>query len=185
MTIEAPVLGFRAARMSGSSYPAAVRWSRVGSTPAARIHKVVVREARNFPVLAQFYADEVMQPADRLFTSAVQRGVARGEFRDLPVHEVAHALLAPMIFMALHRHSLGACPVQGCVAIDPASALRTHLMLMLNGLERPVASPAPPVAPPRPCKTPACGSAAPGAAPAPPRARRRSPQAGRHLKSAA
>jgi AcrR family transcriptional regulator len=110
-------------------------WERVGSTPAAGIHKVVVAEVRNFPDLAQFYADEVMQPADRLFTSVVQRGISRGEFRSLPVHEVAHALLAPMIFMALHQHSLGACPVQGCAHIDPASALRTHLQLMLGGLE--------------------------------------------------
>ncbi len=138
-------------------------WERVGSTPAAGIHKVVVAEVRNFPDLAQFYADEVMQPADRLFTSAVQRGVARGEFRDLPVHEVAHALLAPMIFMALHRHSLGACPVQGCVHIDPASALRTHLMLMLSGLEV-APNKAKPLQPAtRPAvDAPACGSPVPG-----------------------
>lgn len=110
-------------------------WERVGSTPAAGIHKVVLSEVRNFPDLAQFYADEVTLPADRLFSSAVRRGVARGEFRPLPVHEVAHALLAPMIYMALHRHSLGACPVQGSVLIDPAGALRTHLQLMLGGLE--------------------------------------------------
>ncbi len=112
-------------------------WERVGSTPAAGIHKVVLAEVRNFPDLAQFYADEVTQPADRLFTSAVQRGIDRGEFRLLPVHEVAHALLAPMIYLALHRHSLGACPVQGCVQVDPVAALRTHLQLMLGGLELP------------------------------------------------
>ena len=109
-------------------------WQRFGSTPAAGIHKVVVAEVRNFPDLAQLYADEVMQPADRLFTSAVQRGVARGEFRDLPVHEVAHALMAPMIFLSLHRHSFGACPVHGAV-MDPVAILRTQLDLVLHGLE--------------------------------------------------
>lgn len=109
-------------------------WERFGDTPAAGIHKVVIAEVRNFPELAQFYADEVITPADRLFSTAVERGIARGEFRTLPVHDVAHALMAPMIFMALHRHSFGACPVHG-VEIDPIAVLETQLDLVLRGLE--------------------------------------------------
>lgn len=109
-------------------------WQRLGNTHAAGIHKVVLAEVRNFPELAQFYTDEVIVPADRLFSRAVQRGIDRGEFRDLPVHEVAHALMAPMIFQALHRHSFGACPVHG-VELDPEAMLRTQLELLLRGLE--------------------------------------------------
>jgi AcrR family transcriptional regulator len=109
-------------------------WERVGNTPAAGIHKIILSEVRNFPELAQFYSDEVIVPADRLFSGAVERGIARGEFRPLPVHEVAHALMAPMIFLALHRHSVGACAITG-TDIDPASVLRTHLELALRGLE--------------------------------------------------
>jgi AcrR family transcriptional regulator len=116
-----------------------VWWERFGNTPAAGIHKVVIAEVRNFPDLAQFYADEVILPADRLFSSVVQRGVDRGEFRALPVHEVAHALMAPLIFMALHRHSFGACPVHG-PEFDPVALLRTQLDLVLRGLERPLSS---------------------------------------------
>jgi len=111
-------------------------WERVGSTPAAGTHKVVLAEVRNFPELAQFYTDEFMIPADRLFCSAVERGIASGEFRDLPVHEVAHALIAPMIFMALHQHSFGACPVHGAIDVQPGDVLRTHLQLVLCGLQR-------------------------------------------------
>jgi AcrR family transcriptional regulator len=109
-------------------------WQRVGDTPAAGIHKVVLAEVRNFPELAQFYTDEVIVPADRLFSTTVQRGIDRGEFRPLPVHEVAHALIAPMIFLALHRHSFGACPVHG-VDVDPAQLMRTQLEITLRGLE--------------------------------------------------
>jgi AcrR family transcriptional regulator len=109
-------------------------WERVGNTPAAGIHKVVLAEVRNFPELAQFYTDEVIVPADRLFSTTVQRGIDRGEFRPLPVHEVAHALIAPMIFHALHRHSFGACPVSG-VEIDVTQLLRTQLEITLRGLE--------------------------------------------------
>ncbi len=110
-------------------------WERVGNTEVAGIHKVVLAEVRNFPELAQFYTDEVIVPADRLFSTALQRGVDQGEFRALPLHEVAHALIAPLIFMALHRHSFGCCPVHGGVEVEPTSMLRTHLDLVLRGLE--------------------------------------------------
>ncbi len=126
-------------------------WERVGATDVAGIHKVVLAEVRNFPELAQFYTDEVIVPADRLFGTAVQRGIARSEFRPLPLHEVAQALMAPLIFMALHRHSFGCCPVRGGVDVDPAVMLQTHLDLVLCGLEvRPGAATAPPLSTPAP-----------------------------------
>ena len=110
-------------------------WQRAGNTPAAGIHKIVLSEVRNFPELAQFYTDEVMVPADRLFSGTVQRGIERGEFRPMPTHEVALMLIAPLIFMAVHRHSFGACPVHGGVDVDASLMLQTHLDLVLRGLE--------------------------------------------------
>jgi AcrR family transcriptional regulator len=116
-------------------------WERVGNTAASGIHKIVISEVRNFPELAQFYNDEVIRPADQLFSGTVRRGIARGEFREMPVHEVAHALMAPMIFLALCQHSLGACAVHGN-DVDPAALIRTHLDLVLGGLEVRSAAPA-------------------------------------------
>ena len=110
-------------------------WERVGNKPSAGIHKVVLAEVRNFPELAQFYSDEVINPANRLFGGTVERGIASGEFRPMPVHEVVHALMAPMIFMALNRHSFGACPVRGRQNVDPLLMIQTHLDLVLRGLE--------------------------------------------------
>ena len=120
----------------------AIWWERAGCTPAAGIHKIVLAEVRNFPELAQFYADEVTVPAERLLCSAVQRGIDRGEFRPLPVHAAAHALMAPIIFMALQQHSIGACPVRGVDAPDPHLMLTTYLELVLRGLEVRPAAPA-------------------------------------------
>jgi AcrR family transcriptional regulator len=110
-------------------------WDRIGNTPAAGIHKIVLSEVRNFPELAQFYTDEVIVPADELFCRCVRRGIDSGEFRPMPAHEVAMALMSPVIFMALHRHSFGACPVNNGVDIDPVMVLQTHLELVLRGLE--------------------------------------------------
>ena len=112
-----------------------VWWDRVAESNAGGLHKVVLSEVRNFPELAQFYADEVIVPAHRLFESVVQRGIERGEFRPVDTGPVAHALMAPMIFLMLHRHSFGACPIQGC-DVDPRATLMAHADLMLHGLQR-------------------------------------------------
>ena len=37
----------------------------------------------------------------------------------MPEHEVAHALMAPMIFLSLHQHSLGACAGPHSPRLDP------------------------------------------------------------------
>jgi AcrR family transcriptional regulator len=111
-----------------------VWWDRVADTSAGGLHKIVLAEVRNFPELAQFYADEVMLPAHHLFEGVVQRGIDRGEFRPVDVAAVAHAVMAPMIFLMLHKHSFGACPIQGA-DVDPKATLMAHADLMLHGLQ--------------------------------------------------
>jgi AcrR family transcriptional regulator len=111
-------------------------WERVGATAAGGIHKVILAEVRNFPEIAAFYAAEVIEPAHRLFRGIVERGIERGEFRALPVNAVAHAMIAPMIFLALHRHSIGACDVACGEPVDPRALLDTQIELLLNGLTR-------------------------------------------------
>jgi AcrR family transcriptional regulator len=116
-------------------------WQRVGDTHAGGIFKIIIAEARNFPELAQFYTDEVILPAHRLISGTLQRGIQRGEFRVVPVNEATHALIAPMLFQALHKHSVGACPVMG-PDMSPSRQIETQIDLMLHGLEQ-RAAPAP------------------------------------------
>ena len=123
-------------------------WQRVGDTAAGGIFKIIVAEVRNFPELAQFYADEVAIPAQRLISGTLRRGIARGEFRAVPLNETTHTLIAPMLFMALHKHSIGAS--RGLApAIDPAALIDTQIDLMLRGLETGAAG----AATPRPRRT--------------------------------
>ena len=110
-------------------------WQRVGNTPAAAIHKIMISEVRNFPEIAEFYQQEVILPANRLLATAVQRGITRGEFRPVPVAETATVLLAPLIFLSLHKHSFGACPIQQD-APDPLGVVSVHIDLVLRGLLR-------------------------------------------------
>lgn len=108
-------------------------WERVAQSQVGGLHKVVLAEVRNFPELAQFYVDEVVRPAWRLFESMIRRGIERGEFRRVDVSATAHAVMAPMIFLMLHKHSFAACPVQG-FELDPQAVLAAHADILVEGL---------------------------------------------------
>jgi TetR/AcrR family transcriptional regulator len=110
-------------------------WQRVGDTHAGGIFKIVITEVRNFPELAQFYTDEVIVPAHRLITGTLKRGIERGEFRAVPLDESTHTLIAPLLFQALHKHSVGACTVLG-PQLSPTRLIDTQIDLMLHGLEK-------------------------------------------------
>jgi AcrR family transcriptional regulator len=114
-------------------------WDSVGATRASGIFKLVLAEACNFPELTQFYVNEVVIPTRQLLVRALQRGIDRGEFRPLNVDEVAHALIAPVQYLVLHQHSIGACGFHE-VDLAPDSFMRTQIDLLLHGLMRPEAA---------------------------------------------
>jgi len=110
-------------------------WVRVGQGSAGGICKIMMAEARNFPDLASFYFDEVIDPSQRLLAGLIERGIASGEFRPVPVPEAVHVLIGPMLHMALYEHSFGACKMHG-PAISAPAVLAVQLDLMLRGLLR-------------------------------------------------
>jgi TetR/AcrR family transcriptional regulator len=107
-------------------------WERIGSTKASGIPKLIMSEAQNFPELASFYQAEVMQPGTSLIARILQRGVARGEFRPMDFTYGVYLVLAPMLFLAMWRHSLGTCC--GTQApLDPQKYLTAQLDMLLYG----------------------------------------------------
>jgi len=109
-------------------------WERIGETRASGIMKLMLSEVRNFPEIAQFYADEVIHPFEHLLSRILQRGIDTGEFRPISVPDVVHALIAPMLFLVMHKHSIGACGV--CHTIDPQAFIKAQLDLVLHGLSQ-------------------------------------------------
>lgn len=107
-------------------------WERIGETPASGILKLMLSEVRNFPELAQFYVDEVIAPSNTLMAQMVTRGIASGEFRVADVPKVVTALIAPLVYLALNKHSLGACSVS--YRLDPRAVIEAQIDLVLHGL---------------------------------------------------
>jgi AcrR family transcriptional regulator len=116
-------------------------WERIGETRASGIIKLMTSEVRNFPEVAQFYVDEVVTPSNQMLAEVIQRGVERGEFRSVNVPEVVHALVGPLIFLVLNKHSLGACSIS--FMLEPRLVITALIDMVLNGLvPRGIAEPA-------------------------------------------
>lgn len=109
-------------------------WSRVGQSKAAGIIKLIIAEASNFPEIAQFYMDEIVEPCHQLLGQAVQRGIDRGEFRPMDVSSVVMALVAPVQFLVLYQQCANAC-TSTPIPLKPDVFIRTQIELLLRGLE--------------------------------------------------
>lgn len=110
-----------------------VWWERLGATRASGITKLMISEARNFPELAAFYQQEVIRPANDLIRRILQRGVDRGEFRPMDIEYAVFGIVAPMVFLIMMKHSLGACAPQD-YPLDPERYLEAQVETLLQGL---------------------------------------------------
>jgi AcrR family transcriptional regulator len=116
-------------------------WERIGATPASGIAKLMVSEARNFPELADYYQREVLQPGVALIRRVLQHGIDRGEFRPVDLDYAVYGVIAPMNFLMMNKHCLGACAPDGR-QLDPLRFLQTQGDLLLQGLQPRGAEPA-------------------------------------------
>ena len=117
-------------------------WQRVGATKASGIVKLVMAESGNFPELAKFYEEEVINRGRKAMSTMLERGIARGEFRPFDVALTAQVLMAPMLTLITWKHSVGPCPR---AELDPMAFLAAFLDMALHGL--------------LPCPQPGAGSA--------------------------
>ena len=109
-------------------------WERIGSTSLSAIPKLMLSEARNFPELARFYNEEVIERSAGIFRRALERGIQSGEFHVLDIDYTVQVLLSPMMMLSVWQHSLGCCER---VPTDPLRYLDAYLALALGGLLAP------------------------------------------------
>ncbi|MGP0069309.1 MAG: TetR/AcrR family transcriptional regulator [Isosphaeraceae bacterium] len=106
-------------------------FEKVYNTKFSALPKLVIAEASNFPELARFYLDEVIDRARRLLASLLRRGIASGEFREVDVEHTVYCMIAPLVFSTLWKHSLGRYDAK---PLDAAALVRCHIELLLRGL---------------------------------------------------
>lgn len=107
-------------------------WTTMGESPASGISKLMIGECGNFPEIARFYVDEVLNPAHALMGMVLERGISRGEFRPLAnVPMSVHIMIGPLMMLTLWKNSFGPCCNR---PLDPKLYLATHLEATLASL---------------------------------------------------
>jgi AcrR family transcriptional regulator len=107
-------------------------WQNIGGTKLAGIPKLMISEAQNFPDLARFYYEEVIQRGSQLFARTIERGIERGEFRRVNVDHTVRAMVSPLIMRAILEHSF--LPCAGPEDFDVPAYFEHTLGLVLDGL---------------------------------------------------
>ena len=94
--------------------------------------KIIIAEAGNFPELARFYREDVIDQGLGLATRIIERGIARGEFRRLPAAHLARIFVAPILLMAIWRTTFARFDA---TPYDYRALVQTHIDVLLRGLK--------------------------------------------------
>jgi AcrR family transcriptional regulator len=108
-------------------------WERIGNTKLSGITKLMMAESSNFPEVAQFYHEEVISRGNAMIGHMLERGIKRGEFRDIDVNQAMNVVCAPMIMLMMWKHSFSTCRVE---PISPDTYLNSFIDLFLHGVLR-------------------------------------------------
>lgn len=109
-------------------------WQRSGECKTSGIPKLIMAEAGNFPDIASFYKEEVIDRGSKMIASMLERAIARGDFRPVDVGAMTQVLIAPMLMLVTWKHSVGPCDHGD---LDPHAFLGNFLDMALHGLATP------------------------------------------------
>jgi AcrR family transcriptional regulator len=93
--------------------------------------KMVIAEAGNFPDLARIYREEIIERGLGLFGRVLQAGMARGEFRELPIPHAARLCVAPLLLAAIWRTTFARLDT---APYDYEGLIEEHIATLLRGL---------------------------------------------------
>ena len=106
-------------------------FSQIIRSPLSAISKLVLTEAGNFPDLARFYLEEVVDRGKALLRRVLERGIRTGEFRPVDTESVETCIIAPLLVGALWRHSFERHAGR---PLDIDALCRAHLDLLRHAL---------------------------------------------------
>ncbi|HEY2068321.1 MAG TPA: TetR/AcrR family transcriptional regulator [Rhizomicrobium sp.] len=105
--------------------------SFVAISNRAMLPKLVIGEIQHFPELHRFYREEVIERGLSLWRIILERGIARGEFRPLPVEHVTRVCIAPVLVAAIWRALFDPLEAE---PYDVQGLIETHIDILLKGI---------------------------------------------------
>lgn len=127
----------RAANHSGGSFELLAGivlgcWQNIGATRLSGIPRLIVCEARNFPEVARFYYENVIERGRGLVAGALERGIRSGEFRQVEVETCIDVAFGPLFSLLVCQHPV--VPGQSVNRPAPEAVLQAHLEVLREGL---------------------------------------------------
>jgi TetR/AcrR family transcriptional regulator len=104
-------------------------WARFGGTKLSGICKLMTAEAGNFPELAMFFQQEVIERNNQLLLSLVRKGVAEGDYQAKNYEVAVHIWMAPMVLHAIWSNSIGKCVPSLAIPDDEYIAMHAGFVL--------------------------------------------------------
>lgn len=108
-------------------------WERVGSTKASGLGRLMLCEGNNFPEIAEFYRQEVVDPGHRLIRRVLQRGIDRGELRPVDLDHAVYLVLAPLMFLMFSQPIPSLC-IPDATRFSAQEYIRMQAENVLQGL---------------------------------------------------
>src|ERR1700749_1630474 len=93
--------------------------------------KIIIAESGNFPELARFYREEIIDRGMALMSSLIERGIVQGEFRRVPLQHAVRLCIAPVLLGAIWRVTFGQFDSE---PYDYKGLIDTHLDVLFRGL---------------------------------------------------
>ena len=105
----------------------------VATSDRVGLPKIVIGEIGQFPELARFYREEVIARAMKLWETILTRGMARGEFRTVPIEHAVRLCIAPVLLAAIWRTTFAQFDE---TPYDIGALIETHIAMLLRGLAK-------------------------------------------------
>jgi len=106
-------------------------WNVVGKTRLAGIPKLMISEATNFPEVAEYYLDKVVNRVRKLIKNSILIGIEQGEFKSSDPIITTRLLMAPMLFAVIWEKSLAPFDSEN---YDLESYIQLHLSVFFDGI---------------------------------------------------
>lgn len=92
--------------------------------------KLVISESGNFPELGELWVEMVVRRIFGIISRIIERGITRGEFREVEPSVITPLVGAPVLMLAVMRQTFA----PGALPVDPDRVLEAHLDLLLRAL---------------------------------------------------
>jgi len=100
------------------------------------IARLLIAEGHKHPELTAFYYDHVIAKGKETLRAFIDRGVARGEFRETALRDFPQLIIAPALMAVIWRSLF-----ESHIHLDTDALLRTHMDLVLDAIRAPGRTP--------------------------------------------